>query len=662
MSRMSSFGPLSGPVAPPSAHPSPTLDYKRPGSTSVRQPIVPWVTDWIVAHRRLIFALSLIPMIISFNGRWRVGLDSSIYRGLARSIAAGNGYHFGQFGTHQVYPGLPVLLAGVTKLFGENVFRPLVPILLMIAMSIVSLRLVYRIIGKHYPKWMAVCVTAGMAFNFWFVKLSQEVLTDIPFLLGLMIALLGWDLLRTGGSDRHRTKAAIIMSIGLAIAAVMRPTFWILCLALLVTWTFGLVRGFFTGAWKFYLMCLGIMTLLFLAFCAIDPRTAPDDPRSAKTVWFMRPFSGGYEVEMIEALQEGKAPQTDAENAGQSLRSRVTRGVRQLLAEHLPASFLGQQLPGTAGVILSVVVIGSAVIVARKQPVWALFIVFSACVTVVLSTAPRYYVMILPFLLLGYLLTLRKLGEKLGGGWCDLVLLAGLLFFVIMNIAKLVPFVIEQQRVPFYEAGMRYYDTYRGGKFAPIIHLAEKVRELVPPGARVVTPSAQVVRYLSDREVLMERELLPAKKTPRHYPEHLASMQIAYAAFPAKIYLDKEPTIANLIRHGVIVPGRRLGSVDGIRLAEANVQVRPGDWQKLSAPTPATKPTTKKAKSTTKPATQSAAAKARADAKKRAELKAAKLRKEKKLAAATQPTTKSAKKKKKKHPATAATQSTPLAH
>jgi len=226
-------------------------------------------------------------------------------------------------------------------------------------------------------------------------------------------------------------------------------------------------------------MCLGIMTLLFLAFCAIDPRTSPDDPRAAKTVWFMRPFSGGYEVEMIEALQDGRAPQTDGENAGQSLRSRITRGVRQLFSEHLPANFLGQQLPTPAGVVLSLLLIGSTVVIVRKQPVWAMFIVLSACVTVVLSTAPRYYVMILPFLLLGYILSLRKLGEKVGGGWCDLILLAGLLFFVVMNIAKLVPFVIEQQRVPFYEAGMRYYDWYRGGKFAPVIHLADLVREKV---------------------------------------------------------------------------------------------------------------------------------------------------------------------------------------
>ena len=114
---MSSFGPLSGPVSPPSTPTPPTLDYRRPGASPIiHEPIIPWVTDAIVKHRKLIIALSLIPMIVSFNGRWRMGLDSSIYRGLARSIANGRGYSFGEFGTHQVYPGLPVLLAGVTKI------------------------------------------------------------------------------------------------------------------------------------------------------------------------------------------------------------------------------------------------------------------------------------------------------------------------------------------------------------------------------------------------------------------------------------------------------------------------------------------------------------------------------------------------------------------
>src|SRR5438552_10896401 len=169
MSRMSSFGPVSGPVPQPSTHVPPTLDTRRTSTSPRRQrePVVPWVTDGLIRHRKLAIAASLIPIIISFNGRWRMGLDSSIYRGLARSIASGNGYRFGEFGTHQIYPGLPVLLAGLTKLFGEHVYRPIAPIILMVAMSLVTLVMIYRLIARSYPQWMAICVTVFMATNYW---------------------------------------------------------------------------------------------------------------------------------------------------------------------------------------------------------------------------------------------------------------------------------------------------------------------------------------------------------------------------------------------------------------------------------------------------------------------------------------------------------------
>jgi hypothetical protein len=379
-----------------------------------------------------------------------------------------------------------------------------------------------------------------------------------------------------------------------------------------------LVRGIFKGGWQLYACCFGILALLCVGFWALDPRTGA-----------FHPLSGGYEAEMLESLQEGKAPQMDAETAQQPLRVRIVREIRQLFGSHLAATFLGQELPAFANVTLAVLLVGSSLLVARKQPVWAMFMIFTICITLMLSTAPRYYVMILPFLLLGAFLLLSKIGEWVGGGWHDPVWGIAILPLLVVNIAKIVPFVFEQQRVPFYESGMRFYDTYRSGKFVPVIHLADLVREKVPTGARVVTPSAQIVRYLSDREVMMERELISAKRGVKHYPERLASLNIAYAAFPAKIYIDKEPILAQLIKHGVIVQGKRIGEVDGIRLAHAIILIPAGDWTKAVAPT--TKPTTKKAKPTTKPSTTQLAAKER----------------KAKRAAASQAATKPAKKKKK---------------
>jgi hypothetical protein len=37
---------------------------------------------------------------------------------LGHSLATGQGYTFGEFGSKQVYPGLPLLLAWLEKVFG----------------------------------------------------------------------------------------------------------------------------------------------------------------------------------------------------------------------------------------------------------------------------------------------------------------------------------------------------------------------------------------------------------------------------------------------------------------------------------------------------------------------------------------------------------------
>ena len=53
------------------------------------------------------------------------------------------------------------------------------------------------------------------------------------------------------------------------------------------------------GGWKLYAACLGMLILLCVTFWAVDPRTSGG--------W--HPLSGGYEAEMLEAIQDGIAGQ-----------------------------------------------------------------------------------------------------------------------------------------------------------------------------------------------------------------------------------------------------------------------------------------------------------------------------------------------------------------
>src|SRR5215471_2081029 len=82
------------------------------------------VTDFIARYRHWLFGFVAFLLVISFNGRWRLGLDTSEYRGLALGIASGKGYSFNDWASHQVYPGLPLLLAGVEKSLGPANRKP----------------------------------------------------------------------------------------------------------------------------------------------------------------------------------------------------------------------------------------------------------------------------------------------------------------------------------------------------------------------------------------------------------------------------------------------------------------------------------------------------------------------------------------------------------
>src|SRR5262245_1706731 len=219
---MSSPGSLSGKADDASARP--ILSRNTDGATglqkALRQPKIPWLTDLIVRYRRWFFALSVLVYVVSFNGRWRIGLDSSTYRGLARSIARGEGYHFSDFGSHHAYPGLPMLLAGVNKLVGEDYFRPALAQFVIVVMALVTVWVTYRLILLHYPQWMAVAVACGLAVNSRFLELSNELLTDVPFLLGVVTSLYGWELLRGSDDSRKRMHAIVFLVIGLLLAAV----------------------------------------------------------------------------------------------------------------------------------------------------------------------------------------------------------------------------------------------------------------------------------------------------------------------------------------------------------------------------------------------------------------------------------------------------------
>src|SRR3954466_5211066 len=95
--------------------------------------------DLIPRLRWVYFVLVAAFMLLSFNGRWRVGRDSAAYRGLGHQLATTGKYVFRDKAGISVYtdqqdtryPGLPLILAVVEKTLGRSDAASVIVIALM---------------------------------------------------------------------------------------------------------------------------------------------------------------------------------------------------------------------------------------------------------------------------------------------------------------------------------------------------------------------------------------------------------------------------------------------------------------------------------------------------------------------------------------------------
>ena len=179
----------------------------------------------------------------------------------------------------------------------------------------------------------------------------------------------------------------------------------------------------------------------------------------------------------------------------------------------------------------------------RRHPIWAMLILLTVAVTVVISTAPRYYIMILPFLLLGSLLLVNCIADRVPGGWGDLLLFLWIGSLAGTNLGRSIPLIVSQHAVPLSASNERFYERYRDGKYLPMIHLAEVIQRRIPPHQKIIAPSASIVAFLSDRQVMMERDLLPLRRSPPPDPAALDRSGVRFAVFPGSAYRDKNPEL-----------------------------------------------------------------------------------------------------------------------
>ena len=573
----------------------PVLDY---GSASAKAPpqknqLLVLIPRW----RRVFFGLVALLMLLAFNGQWRIGRDSAAYRGLAHHLATTGEYVFrpkhnattysDQQDTR--YPGMPLLLAGIEKVFG----RSDVPAVLVVTLSaIATLLLTYRLLKPAMPLWLVVSVTFGMGVNGRFLEHANEVLSDVPFLLGVVLSLLAFDRLEKARDGRSRAPALGLLVVGLIFAAAMRPTFWVLALALAGTCVWGLFKPTHAGqtakdARPRRIACL--LTLGILAVAAVVFLLVLD----------LRGKGSGYEGRMLGRLGDFQHKVLD----------QLPQNAYSVLEQTLPESFFGSQLgPGFIPVggkyrlglstIYSLVAIVSGVLLVRRNVLWGLFVLLTVLTMAAIGSVPRYFIMILPLLLVGWGLHVAWISDRFKmQGMKKIITFIGLGVVVAPNLLSCANLIREQRGLSRPRDGLKhvgFLKAYHVGKWDGVEKVAKMIRDHVQPEQQIFGPEATVLTFMSDRRVFGLGKFLSRKDRRTGWLDKMIEIkpQFTYAVFPDttdKLYEDKDVVTGKLIRIGMLKPTRTIATAAGYKLCEyevvAPVKKKPQRKRNLSAAT-----------------------------------------------------------------------------
>ena len=417
---------------------------------------------------------------------------------------------------------------------------------------------------------MATVVTIGVGLNYRLLRQSQQLMTDVPFTFGVMAALYGLERLRLlprGARWPAFVKWASAMVGGLLIAAAMRPTFGVLAAALIVGSAIRAARDTDGRRWL-HTSILAAALLVLLVLFASDPRTRG-----------FSPMQGVYEQELVDRV--GELPRTILGRLG-SLLGRDFNDI--FFSQHLwyfafPASLL--------------VLIGGGWMVLRRDVVWGLMIFALVAITLPLSTVPRYFIMVAPFLWLGWTLLCCKFALRVPADKRGPALALALGFPLIVNVARSVSFIIDQRRpdVVWLLHGTPREETfeknYRDGAVVKLKAIAAMIAQHTTPQQTVIGPEAHVLAYYADRRVIGERTLFIDREAAlSQWPTLVAKAQPDYAIFPASAYEDNDSMMRDLIRRRILVAELEVAHIDGALLASASVRPPPPgvNWRNYKAP------------------------------------------------------------------------------
>jgi len=444
-----------------------------PTATAADVPDAPQrLSDRVLAmadqHRRWLLALTLLLYIAGFNAQWRLEPDSALYLSIGRNLVEGHGYTFHGKDHRLAYPGVPMLFAALFKAFGTGSLLPHLAVMWL--MGLATLALVYRLFLLHAGRPTAVLITFGVAISRIFYRYTFELLTDLPFLFGVVAFFVGYEAIfyRRNGTEaagpRRRGPGlwldGILMLIGLAVAVSTRPSMLALMLAAGLSAIWALLRG--RARWG-HLLVMGIVVLAVALFYVKDPRHEPSDPAAAVSTTYA-------EEDELFKLNASSLRQYAAKAAGNV--------VEVLNGAVVKASFGLPVVPGL-NMLLSLVVLTSGVLLVRVRPLWGMWVLATlAMVLVIPKPLDRYFLPTVPILVFAwwtFVCWVERCFSGPAARWAFLILFG---FGGACNLFATADFIVENRRMPFLA-------HYKDGRYASVYDVAKMIEDHTAPSGAV---------------------------------------------------------------------------------------------------------------------------------------------------------------------------------
>jgi hypothetical protein len=505
-------------------------------------PIANGLTEWIDRHRHGLLVASVAVVVLAFNGYWRIGSDSAVYRQLGHNLVEGRGYTYHGAAEEAFYPGLPWMLAACERLTGRSAVLPL---MLMTSMSFGVLVLVYRTLLIDHPRWLAVTATFLTAFSGTFVLHSAEILSDMPFLCFLMLALFALESWRVREeSDGYPLKSISLLVLGLGGCLVTRPTVWFFLMALMLVAT----RSIIPRKRRETFVVLGMLLVMVSLWSVLDPRRG--------TV-LLGSYSG-----WLNAIWH-RLTHVD----------ELWVNVIRLFEDALPRAMFGYELGPGINTVACALAIGGVVGLLRRRPVWAMMALGLMMFTAFAGSVPRYFLMIQPILVVAWLYVFHRIAEIFPqkAGW---ILGFGIALFFATNMVRSASVVWEQRGIPF--AGQSFYERYDHGQWNDVVAFSDVVRGHLPHETKIIGQQGGPLTYLLDCRVSFP--IVPFHDHYRlNWGKTMAASNYDAIILPMELYRESLPPLFELVESNVIQTTKT--NLRSGRLRLAWIEVDPEKWK-----------------------------------------------------------------------------------